>query len=260
MINLATWLAYAGNHHPAIAGSPDWRIIRSAAQKLEREVWDQHRVKLMLTTDVWRFHDLSSKEVERANRKAMGLGDASIPQLGMHADPTCRNLTPDTFYALIGTKTDRPLPALTFNTAVLYRLDLCSSVAELFTTKLLWSDFPERDCAGWTVEVRDAVEAVEIARPSAVHLGTAWRRDDLSGNGLGGRIARLHRLVAYLRYGTPLQFATILPGRNHDKVFQAKEVGTVIERRPSLTVESRLLTYTTNDLLSDAISAAGERV
>lgn len=253
MIQLATWLSYAGNHHPSVAGTPDWRAIRSAAQKLEGGVWEKHRLKLMMCSDPWRFHDLSSKEVEKAHRKAMGLDIPDFPQLGMHADPTCRNLTPENFYALVGVKTDRPLPVYTFNTAGLYRLDLCSSIEELFTTKHLWSDYPDRDCAGWTVEVRDAVEAISLPRAGAVFLGSAWRSETVRGNHIGEDVARLHRLVAYLRYGHCLQFATIVPGKDHDKVFRAKEVGRVIEKRPSLTVESRLLTYTTNDLLADAI-------
>lgn len=258
MITLSTWLSYAGNHHPSLGFGADWRAVRGAALKLEGRVWDEHRIKLMMCSDPWRFRDLSSKEVERATRADMGLGDLDFPQLGMHADPTCRHMTADTFFALVGVRTDRPLPVFTFNTAALYPHQFLGDVIQnLFVSKRLWTDFPDRDCAGWTVEVKGPDKALISSLP-AVHLGTAWVREDRRGKGIGELVSRLHRLVAYLRFGAIAQFATIVPGRDHDKLFRSKEVGTVLEHRPSMTVESRVLFYAPADLLADANEVASK--
>lgn len=252
MITASTWLSYAGFHNTSVAGLKDWRQVRAAAQKLDRNVWDDHRIKLMVCFDAWRFRDMSSKEVERAQRAAMSLGYADFPQLGKHADPTCRHLTPDNFYALVGTVTDRPLPLYTLNTAALYDASWAGDVVKnLFVSRRLWSDDPDRDCAGLTVEV-EYQHAYMLSRLPAIHLGTAWVREDRRGQGIGDAVSRLHRLIAWLRFGSIPQFATIVPGRNHDKLFRSQEIGTVYEKRDGLTVESRVLFYSSADIVADA--------
>ena len=122
--------------------------IAAAARILDAQVWDRHKIKLLYCDDAWAFRTMSTAEVERG-RVVWEVDDRDPPQLGTHADPTCRHLTADNFFALIGTKTDRPLPLYTMNTAALYEpLSAGESIADLFLSRRLWSDHPERDCAG----------------------------------------------------------------------------------------------------------------
>jgi len=64
MIPLSSWLSCQWRHADKAAG---YSSVLSAAQRLDDEVWERHRFKLMYLDDPCRFRDLSEKEIERAN-------------------------------------------------------------------------------------------------------------------------------------------------------------------------------------------------
>lgn len=247
MMPLASWLMCPWRH----TKSEGYASVIEAAQKLDAQVWATHKIKLLYCDDADRFRDISTAEVQRVTRGASPECDPDYPQLGMHADPTCRALDKDNFFALIGTKTDRPLPLYTMNTAAKYeaRPD-CPTIAELFTGRELWSDHPDRDCAGLEIEC-----GTEVYDLPAVFLGTAWTRQDYRGRGIMREVSRLHRMVAYLRYGHLPQFATVKPDSGHEKVFGGRQIGSVTETWPTHTTTSTVLFYEPADIL-----AAAERV
>lgn len=249
---LSSWLECHWRHGPHHHGYPS---VVAAARKLDQSIWDKHKIKLLYCDDADRFRDISTREVERTSRLATPEEAPDFPQLGTHADPTCRHLTADNFYSLIGTRTDRPLPLYTMNTAALYEATwVGDSISALFVKRRLWSDNPDRDCAGLTVEFRTAKDWPGNSLP-AVFTGTAWVRQDRRRQGIMGDVSRLHRMVAWLRYGPIPQFATIAPDRNHDKLFDGTDIGCVIETRPTHTTTSRVLYYS-----PEAILASAERV
>jgi hypothetical protein len=257
VIQLATWLLCPWRH---VKGDGYASVI-AAAQKLDAAIWDAHRIKLLFCDCPWRFRDLSTAEVERAHR-AMGCDPETapdFPQLGTHADPTCRHLTSENFYALIGTKTDRPLPVITMNTASRYDAAWAGdNLLSLFGTRRLWSDHPDRDCAGVEVAV-PAWQATEAEdRLPAVFLGTAYTVNHRRKQGIMETVSRLHRMVAYLKYGPLPQFATIAPNRQHDKLFHGRDIGAVIEKRDGLSTEIRVLFYEPDAAVSDAAEVIAE--
>lgn len=250
MLPLASWLDCVWRH-----SKPEgYGTIIAAAQKLDAHIWDRHKIKLLYCDDPWRFRDISTAEVERAKRWDMSLGDADYPQLGTHADPTCRLLTglgDGTFHALIGTRTDRPLPLLTMNTAALYEPSFHGDcITNLFASRRLWSDHPERDCADLQITTQH-VDRAMITRLPAVFLGTAWTRQDRRGRGVMTDVSRLHRMVAWLRWPIP-QFATVVPKAGSEKVFGGTDIGAVIEKRPHSTIETRVLYWSPDDIVTDA--------
>lgn len=244
---LSSWLDCAWRHN----GDPRRETVVSAARKIDALVWNRHKIKLLYCPDPWRFRDISTDEVKRAQRIDMGLGDADFPQLGMHADPTCRHLTSDNFFALIGTKTDRPLPLYTMNSAALYEAPTAvSTLADVFLSKRLWSDHPDRDCAGLQISIEAVPSNFYVALP-AVHLGTAWTREDRRGQGVMTDVSRLHRMVAWLRWPVP-QFATVVPNSGASKVFGGRDIGAVIETRDGFSKETRVLFWHPEDIVNDA--------
>lgn len=252
MMPLASWLLCPWRHSK-LAG---YGTIISAAQKLDVHVWDRHGIKLLYCDDADRFRDISTREVERTTRGASPEESPDYPQLGTHADPTCRHLTSENFYSLIGTRTDRPLPLITMNTAALYEAtDECSHVIDLFIARRLWSDHPERDCAGLAIDVPEWSARIDGQPLPAVFLGTAWTRQDRRGQGIMTDVSRLHRMVAWLRYGPLPQFATVVPDSGAEKVFGGTDIGAVIETRPTHSTTSRVFFWSPEDIL-----AAAERV
>lgn len=247
---LASWLACPWRH----TKGEGYGVALSAALKLDQRVWDLHKIKLLMCPDPWRFRDISTEEVKRANvgRASSPEEAGDFPQLGTHADPTCRHLTSDNFYALIGTKTDRPLPLLTMNSAALYDGFVDGmTIGALFGSRVLWSDQPDRDCAGLSVELSRPVDSLCIPLP-AVFLGTAWTLPEKRGRGIMREVSRLHRMVAYLRYGALPQFATVIPESGHEKVFGGRDIGAVIETWPTHKTTARVLFYEAKDIVADA--------
>lgn len=245
MMPLASWLLSHWRHNP----DPRRETVASAARALDDLIWRKHRIKLLYCPDPWHFRTISTEEVKRAQRLDMSLGDADYPQLGTHADPTCRHLTSYNFFALIGTRTDRPLPLYTMNTACLYEL-ADAALGDLIASQLLWSDHPARDCAGFDVRV-EISNTDDIVLP-AVHLGTAWTRQDRRGHGIMRMVSQLHRLTAWLRYGPIPQFATVLPDIGAEKVFGGRDIGAVIETWPTHTLTARVLFYAPDDAVKAA--------
>lgn len=254
MMPLSSWLECHWRHNESARNRQGYATVVKAARKLDQSIWDKHKIKLLYCPDPWRFRDISTEEVKRAQRADMSLGDADFPQLGTHADPTCRHLTADNFYSLIGTRTDRPLPLITMNTAALYEGEEETTLLRLFKSRRLWSDHPERDCADLSVSCDD-VNGFMFSKLPAVFLGTAWVRQDRRRQGIMTDVSQLHRMVAWLRYGPIPQFATIAPDRNHDRLFDGTDIGCVIETRPTHTTTSRVLYYS-----PEAILAAAKRV
>lgn len=253
MMPLASWLDCSWRH----TKPEGYGTVLSAAQKLDALVWDRHKIKLLYCDDPWRFRDISTAEVMRTTRGASPEESPDYPQLGTHADPTCRHLTADNFYSLIGTRTDRPLPLITMNTAALYEAtDECSHVIDLFIARRLWSDHPERDCAGLAIDVPEWSARIDGQPLPAVHLGTAWTREDRRGQGVMTDVSRLHRMVAWLRWPVP-QFATVVPNSGASKVFGGRDIGAVIETRDGFSKETRVLFWHPEDIVNDAIAAHG---
>lgn len=248
---LASWLEFNWRHPLHVPGCA---AVIDAARKLDALVWERHGIKLLFVDDPWKFREISTQEVERAKRWDMSLGDADFPQLGTHADPTCRALSRQTFYALIGTRTDRPLPLLTMNSASLFEPHVeAESMAALFTSRRLWSDHPDRDCADLSVTFHS--ERDDLKRPyslPAVFLGTAWTTPLLRRQGIMETVSRLHRLVAWLRFGAIPQFGTIYPDRGHEAVFHGQDVGHIVETRAGLPQEIRVLHYAADAAAQDA--------
>ena len=244
MMPLSSFLSCHWRHKKA----KGYASVLSAAQKLDQEVWDTHGIKLLFCSDPWQFRDMSTAEVERG-KVYFEVDDRDPPQLGTHADPTCRYLNNANFFALIGTATDRPLPLYTMNTAALYEPESPSTIctlADIFMRRRIWSDFPDRDCADLDVDVFGLM-AHSHCLP-AVFLGTAWTRQDRRRRGIMHMVSKLHRFTAYLRYGPLPQFATIVPDREHDKLFEGRDIGCVIETRDGMSKESRVLFYTPADI------------
>jgi len=149
MMPLRSWIECGWRHK---SGHPAYASIIAASVALDALIWQKHGIKLLFLDDAARFRDISTEEVKRAQRLAGPEKAADFPQLGTHADPTCRALSRDNFFALIGTRTDRPLPLLTMNSASLYEPHAeAESMAALFTSRRLYSDHPERDCADLSV-------------------------------------------------------------------------------------------------------------
>lgn len=244
---LSSWLDCAWRMN----GDPRRETVAQAARILDAEVWNRHHIKLLFCDDADRFRDISTQEVERVSRLATPETVPEYPQLGTHADPTCRALSSETFYGLIGTRTDRPLPLLTMNSGALYdRHGHRTTLTGLFVSRRLWSDHPERDCAGLDVEFTTHQDTPWNDLP-AVFLGTAWTHPERRGQGVMTTVSRLHRLVAWLRWPVP-QFATVVPDSGAEKVFGGTDIGCVIEKRPYSTIESRVLFYPADAALTDA--------
>ncbi len=252
MMPLASWLDCCWRH----TKPEGYGTVVSAAQKLDAHVWSRHKIKFLYCDDPWRFRDISTAEVMRTTRGASPEESPDYPQLGTHADPTCRALTSENFYSLIGTRTDRPLPLLTMNTAALYDGFVEGmTIGALFHSRALWSDQPERDCAGLSIELSRPLDALCVPLP-AVHLGTAWTHKDRRGQGVMTDVSRLHRMVAWLRWPYP-QFATVVPKAGSEKVFGGTDIGAVIETRDGFSKETRVLYWSPDDIVSDAIAAHG---
>jgi hypothetical protein len=257
---LASWLSGAYWRMDKLPGRDPkvFSTVLEAARTLEQHVFKRLEIKLLFCDDPWMFREMVVAEqynwVVPAGR---GPNQTTwpvhpCPLLGTHTDPTCRALSKDTFYALIGTKTDRPLPLFTTNTACRYDLQLCVTPGELFTTRRLWSDHPERDCADLAVTVEDAAEWMQIVCHSLVHVGTAWVRDDKRGNKIMRDLVRLHRMVAWLRWGLPI-FGTIL--KKHADTFRTdlgQCIGRVIERRGEDERDSVVTLYDPQSVIADA--------
>lgn len=256
MIPLASWLEAHWCHEKG----DGYGAVVAAAQKLDQEVWDRHRFKLHFCPDPWRFRDLSEREVAESRKGYWEVDQTDPPQLGMHADPTCRELNHANFYALIGAVTDRPLRVLTMNTAALYDYDNCQqyTLRGLFWTRRLWSDHPGRDCADLDVMPQNEGAPLFETRLPAVHLGTSWVNPMRRKQGIAGLVSRIHRVVALLKFGALPQFATIVPNRDHDKLFMGRDIGSVVEKRGGLSKETRVLFYTPAEILADAERLAGE--
>ncbi len=247
MMPLASWLDCPWRFN----GDPRRETVVFAARALDDLVWRKHGIKLLYCDDPWRFRDISTDEVKRAQRIDMGLGDADYPQLGTHSDPMCRHLTAGNFYALIGTKVDRPAPLYTMNVATLYGSDLTEFIGDLFTSRMYWSDHPERDCADL-----DATCDFAEGNLPAVALTTAWTHKGRRHQGIMTDVSRLHRMVAWLRWPYP-QFATVVPKAGSEKVFGGTDIGAVIETRDGFSKETRVLYWSPEDIVSDAIAAHG---
>lgn len=252
---LASWLLSPWRH----AKPEGYSTVVRAAQALDQAIWDKHGFKLMYIDDPARFRDVSEKEVERATRGVIDPEDEpDYPQLGMHTDATCRAMSSDDFFALIGCVTERPLRCITMNTAALYDdtlLDRDEYIEDLFTRRRLWSDHPDRDCAGLVVETTTWTVDVADETLPAVHLGTAWVHPWRRRQGIMARVSRLHRMVAYLRFGAVPQFGTVVPGAHP---FGGRDIGSVIETRNGFSKESRVLFYAAEDILADAAAVMSE--
>lgn len=242
MTPLASWLGCSWRHN---GHGPAYAPIIAASVALDALIWQKHGIKLLFVDDAARFRDISTEEVKRAQRLAGPEAEAEFPQLGTHADPTCRALSSQTFYALIGTRTDRPLPLLTMNSASLFEPHVeAESMAALFTSRRLWSDHPARDCADLSVTFHSKRD--DLKRPyslPAVFLGTAWTTKHRRRQGIMETVSRLHRLVAWLRFGAIPQFGTIYPDQGHEAVFHGEDVGHIVETRAGLPQEIRVLHY-----------------
>lgn len=249
MMPLASWLLCPWRH-PDLSLSSYATVVR-AAQALDQAIWDRHGIKLLYCDDPWRFRDMSEKECARAP-VYFETDERDPPQLGTHADATCRAMTSENFFALVGTRSDRPLPFLTQNTAALYRMEGGANlICHLFESRRLWSDNPERDCAGLEVKTASASPDFFWALP-AVHLGTAWVTPSRRKQGIAETVSRLHRMVAWLKFGEVPQFGTIVPDRQHDKLFHGRVIGSVIETRDGFSKTSTVLFYPPDAVVSDA--------
>lgn len=256
---LASWLDAHWRHALDQIKPEGYPTVLSAARKQERHVFDAHGVKLLFTDDPWRFRDMVVEET-RITRPRYNIHRGNfIPLLGAHADPTCRALSKANFYALIGTKTDRPLPLFSTNTACRYGMDAeCETVGHLFVTKRLWSDHPERDCAGLEIG-RSLNETVTLP---AIHVGTAWVRDDKRGQGIASDVVRLHRMVAWLRFGALPIFGTVDEKKDHNKGLRTdlgQVIGRVIEKRGENVRPSVCHLYTSDAIVADSQRALAEQ-
>lgn len=253
MIPLSSYLLSPWRHHKAA----DYDTLVKAALTLDRLVTERHRFSLVFIPDASRFRDISEKEVARATRADMGLGDAEYPQYGTHADPVYRDLTRDNFYGLVGTKGDRPLDVITMNTASTYRPRIAGDcISNLFVSRRLWADAPDKMLPHVRCETQ-ATSAPIITPLPAIFLGTAWTLKQRRKQGIMELVSRLHRIVAALAFGPLPQFATIAPNRDHDKLFNGRDIGAVIEHRvfglPTQTrFESRVLFYDPQEIVEDA--------
>lgn len=254
---LASWLDAHWNHKRLAEG---YSTVVNAAKALDEQVWQRHQFKLLYLNDPVKFRDLSEKEVERSPSRTHHpeeYPDYDPPQYGTHADPSCRGMDKETFFALIGcVPNSRPLQVITMNTAAKYEaVTPVSVLADVFVSRRLWSDHPSRDCADLDVSIAGAPDGFYAPLP-AVHLGTAWTHPWRRDKGIMGLVSRLHRLVAYIRFGALPQFGTVVPDRRHP--FKGREIGTVVETRDGLSKESKVLFYSAESLVEDAQSVLAE--
>lgn len=248
---LASWLS-ASWRHDLTLHEPDYQAVVSAAQKLDQLVWDRHKLKLLFCDQPWLFRSMIEAEDARSIRHGREL--ATWPILGTHTDPSCRALDKTNFYALLGTRTDRPLPLFSTNTACLYDRPIgeIETLWDLFASRRLWSDFPERDCADLSVEC-DLEHSLHRNLPMT-HVGTAWVRDDRRGKGIAADVVRLHRMVAWLRWGLPI-FGTVLEDKDHAKGLRTdigRMIGRVIEKRGTDERHSLVHLYAPDSIVADA--------
>lgn len=255
MTPLASWLDMPWRHEK---GDGYGDLVR-AAKRLDERVWREHGITLMFCSDPWWFRTINEKECAR-DAVHWEIDTREPPQLGKHADPICCALDADTFYALIGTAPDRPAPLYTLNSARKFpQTDDDPSIADRFLSRRLWSDHPERDCAGLSVGIQEEIPGGLLWSPlPAVYTGTAWTREDRRRRKIMTDVSRLHRLVAFLRFGSLPQFATVVPKSGAEKVFGGTDIGCVIEHRGKLSTEVRVLFWSPEDLKADAESVLTE--
>lgn len=216
MQQASAWLTSSQDH--VAIGTESWAVILAGARAVEARI-RARGITVMVTEDPWQFRQC----VEKADLQYQGTAAVpSIPPLlNQHVDPITRTFKPGEFVGLIGTRPARPAPILTAATGAKYR----GPIRDLLTSQRLWAD-----CAAAhpfkSVSVAGGDRVLDLPEV-AIHCGSTWVDVEHRRKGLGGLMARLNVLCAWLRFGSWPIFGTVPPGANLEKTFGAERaIGT----------------------------------
>lgn len=226
----------AGTDHVAV-GTEAWDVIRKGALAIERQI-AARGISLMITDDAWTYRRLIERaDAQYPNSAAV---PALLPLLNRHVDPICREIRPGEFFALIGTRPERPAPLLATATGARYG----HAIRYLLEGQWLWCDRPSLHAPYKNVRVEGADEALDRG-DFHLHCGSTWIDIEHQGQGLGLLMARLNVMCAWLKFGAWPVFGTTVPGRH----FHSKRL---IGRAHLDDEASDVILFSTADILADA--------
>jgi len=236
MIPLHAWLD-DWDHLP-VHGVHGRTIIQAAAE-LDRRV-ALHGIDLMVTTDPWAYRRI----IERATEtfKDTQAVPSILPLLNRHADPISRLIRPSLFFALVGTRPERPAPLLTTATGCRYD----GPIRSLLETQRLWTDRTATRAPFKEVCVEGVDKALDALGP-VHHCGSTWVDIEHRGKDIGKMMARINVMCAWLKFGAFPIFGTTVPGKN----FHAERV---IGKASMDGTPSDLIIFSPNYVVADAQS------
>lgn len=213
MQQVSAWLASPRDH--VAIGTETWAVILAGARAVEAQI-RARGITVMMTEDAWTFRQTIEKaDAQYPNAEAV----PSIPPLlNRHVDPITRSFATGEFFGLVGTRPVRPAPVLTAATGARYR----GPIRDLLSSQRLWADSAAAHPFKSVSVVGD--DRVLDLPEYVAHCGSTWVDIEHRRNGLGGLMARLNVMCAWLKFGAWPIFGTVPPGSNLEKVFGAERV------------------------------------